>query len=352
MGCANYHGWIKFSDGEKWLVRIPRRGTGDVPDELIDYLVVSEYATLEFLRTTNIPASRPFGYGLRSDPQNRVGVSYLLMEPLPGEPYSPFSATPAQKKRCFEQLSEILIEISRHPVSKIGSLNVHQHRVEVGPVASNRFVALGTYGPFTTAHDYYASIIDQYLDLISDGQLYHEFARDAFLYYITLRQHVSKLCKDSGDASASFYLKHVDDKGDHLLVDLNGNITGIIDWQFARCVPASEAFGPSYFTADLETLYSARSGITADDKLLAGMLEKKRAQALAGYMQTNEMARRFHHGLGGNGMMEEEIGDLIKGTLVAFGIASTPADVDLDAWREQTAAICRDDARWKQLVLG
>lgn len=33
-------------------------------------------------------------------------------------------------------------------------------------------------------------------------------------------------------------------KGTHLLIDENYNITGIIDWQFARIVPVCEAFGP------------------------------------------------------------------------------------------------------------
>jgi hypothetical protein len=37
MGCANYHGWIKFSDGEKWVVRMPRPGLGNVPNEPIEY---------------------------------------------------------------------------------------------------------------------------------------------------------------------------------------------------------------------------------------------------------------------------------------------------------------------------
>lgn len=31
-----------------------------------------------------------------------------------------------------------------------------------------------------------------------------------------------------------FYLKHADDKGDHILVDEHFNITGIIDWEWAH----------------------------------------------------------------------------------------------------------------------
>ncbi|KAL2261774.1 hypothetical protein VTK26DRAFT_3415 [Humicola hyalothermophila] len=30
MGCANYHAWLTFDDGERWLARIPRTGFSDV----------------------------------------------------------------------------------------------------------------------------------------------------------------------------------------------------------------------------------------------------------------------------------------------------------------------------------
>lgn len=47
MGCANYHAWIVFDDGVKWLARIPRTsGFSDIPPDLVDYLVESEFATL------------------------------------------------------------------------------------------------------------------------------------------------------------------------------------------------------------------------------------------------------------------------------------------------------------------
>jgi hypothetical protein len=51
-------------------------------------------------------------------------------------------------------------------------------------------------------------------------------------------------------------LKHVDDYGDHILVDEQLNITGIIEWQMARVVPRQETFGPSLVTADMNALYN------------------------------------------------------------------------------------------------
>jgi hypothetical protein len=39
-----------------------------------------------------------------------------------------------------------------------------------------------------------------------------------------------------------FYLKHVDDKGDYILVDEYFNITGIIDWEWAHTASPAYAF--------------------------------------------------------------------------------------------------------------
>jgi hypothetical protein len=48
---------------------------------MVEYFIASEYATLEFVEFTKVPAPKVFGYGLASEKDN-VGVSYLLMEPI------------------------------------------------------------------------------------------------------------------------------------------------------------------------------------------------------------------------------------------------------------------------------
>jgi hypothetical protein len=61
----------------------------------------------------------------------------------------------------------------------------------------------------------------------------------------------------------------VDDKGDHLMVDNELNVIGIINWQMARVVPASEVFGPSLVTAKIGDIYSGSSSLTIHDPVLA-----------------------------------------------------------------------------------
>ncbi|KAJ6037296.1 hypothetical protein N7540_001575 [Penicillium herquei] len=344
MGCANYHAWLCFENGERWIVRIPRTGFSDVPLDLVEYLVMSEYATLKFLDSTNIPSPKPFAYALASDPANRAGVSYILMQALPGKPFYAHEASEVQKNHVLEQLADILIEISKHSFSRAGSLKMEGSEAEIGPVASNRFVALNTYGPFDSSSEYLSNITEQYMDLIAYGQLYTEYTIEAFLFYHFLRQTIEILVPED-DTTGQFFLKHVDDKGDHLFVDENFNITGIIDWQFARTVPASEAFGPSYVTADLTLLYSSNTGVTDDDRYLATALRNKGSTSLALISERNEVMRRFHNGLS-SGLTKDEVRDMLKGMIIC--VRGEDVD-DLDTWITAQSDELDGDMRWRRV---
>ena len=120
MGCANYHARIHFDDGSIWLLRVPRMN-GSLPQSLTDYLVKSEYATLQFLGDTNVPAPRVFDYGIAGEEGNEVGVSYILMEQMPGKPWNGQGprgkrfADEQDKERVWSGLADTLIELQRHP---------------------------------------------------------------------------------------------------------------------------------------------------------------------------------------------------------------------------------------------
>ncbi|KAI0114014.1 hypothetical protein GGR51DRAFT_556511 [Nemania sp. FL0031] len=316
MGCANYHAWIIFDDGVKWLARIPRTTDfSDIPQELVDYLVASEYATLKQLEVLGVPAPKAHGFGLSSDPDNLVKVSYILEDAMPGQPFYVSEKTPDQAKlHVYNQYADILIKISGFTSKQACSILPNNEKTKEAAIASNRFLTLGKHGPFDNPLDYFTSIADLHMDLIADGQLYPDYPKEAFLFYRLLRDQVAPaLVKDTASASG-FFLKHVDDKGDHILVDEEYNITAIIDWQFARFVPACEAFGPSLFTADLSYLYKASTGPRTDDRLLAKCLEQKGRKDLAEFAGERELARRFHLGLA-SGFSKSEALELVRAML-------------------------------------
>ncbi|KAK7701484.1 hypothetical protein SLS64_010228 [Diaporthe eres] len=262
-GCANYHVRIRFDDGSpSWLMRVPRV-TGfavGFPVSLAGYLIRSEYATLKFLETTAVPAPRAFTFGVPSENTDHgVGVCFLFMEELTGKSWD----GQGDATKVWKGLARILAELEKYPFTQAGSLYVRNpgDLPSISAIASDRFVCLDPYGPLETSAEYYIAWTEQYLELISDGQLYPQFPVEAYLVYRFLQESATQLC----DPEDGFYLKHVDDKGDHLLVDEDLNITGIIDWQMARVVPRGEAFGLSLVSADMRALCDGDVSLSAED---------------------------------------------------------------------------------------
>ncbi|KAJ0161066.1 hypothetical protein CTA2_6835 [Colletotrichum tanaceti] len=267
-GCANYHARIRFDDGSpSWLMRVPRV-TGfavGLPVSLAEYLIRSEYATLKFLETTAVPAPRAFSFGIPSrGTDHGVGVCFLLMEELPGTPWD----GRGDASKVWKGLAAILAELEKREFPQAGSLHVwspDDDRPSVSAAASDRFVCLGPWGPFDTSEEYYAAWAEQHLALIADGQLYPQFPVEAYLVYRFLKENAARLSEP--EPERIFFLKHVDDKGDHLLVDDDLNITGVIDWQMARVVPRREAFALSLVSADMRALWHSA---TADSHAVPG----------------------------------------------------------------------------------
>jgi aminoglycoside phosphotransferase (APT) family kinase protein len=349
MGGANYHPRIVFDDhSPSWLVRMPRGGAW--PIALEECLVRSEYATLKYLEGTKVPSPKAYGFGIRGCKDNPIGVSYLLMEEMPGQVWYEGRAAESSARRDLEKvyngLADIMIELHRHPLDKIGSLQCGPSGLQISEVASDQTLVLGPSGPFRTTRDYYTSYAEQYLALIADEQTYTNFPVEAYLIYAFLKDNVSQLCTTPSDQREHFFLKHVDDKGDHLMVDEELNIVGVIDWQMARSAPANEAFGPSLVTADMNSLCGGKYGLTIKDRLLADILRQKGAAKLADIMFDNEKVRRFIWGLGAETDWKYAAPQA-KAILEVFGGGKSPG---WEEWREKELQMRHGDARLKNLI--
>lgn len=195
-------------------------------------------------------------------------------------------------------------------------------------------------------------ITNIHLRLIADGQIYTEYPKEACIFYGLLRDRVAPALAESvGSTEASFFLKHVDDKGDHILIDGEYNITGIIDWQFSRFVPASEAFGPSLFTAELNKLCGGETGLSQDDRLLAELLTDSDDQnsGIGTLARGSELARRFQFGLA-SGLRRNEVVGLTKAVLV---LLDSESDIQLTedgmkSWMEAEWAASVDKPWYEQ----
>lgn len=340
MGCANYHGRIRFEDGSpSWLIRVPRVSGFAVglPVHLAEYLIRSEYATLKFLETTAVPAPRAFSFGIPSQGTDHgVGVCFLLMEELPGKPWD----GQGDSGKVWKGLAGIYGELSRHPFDSAGSLHTDSpdEAPAVAAVASDRFVCLDPFGPFETSAAYYEAWAEQYISLIADGQLYLQFPVQAYLVYRFLKDNAAQLA----DSENSFFLKHVDDKGDHILVDNQYNITGIIDWQMARVVPRREAFALSLVSADMAALCNGDVSISEEDRSLRDAV-RDIDPSLAVHME-DEKVRRFFWGLGLESDWDCAL-PLANAILQVFGVEQT-----WDEWKSAALKQYRNDERLSKLI--
>ncbi|OAQ61177.1 aminoglycoside phosphotransferase [Pochonia chlamydosporia 170] len=340
-GCANYHARIRFTDGSSWLMRVPRVSGFAVglPESLAAYLIRSEYATLKFLENTAVPAPRAFSFGIPSQGTDHgIGISFLLMQELPGKPWNGHG----DAAKIWKGLADIFAELERHPFPKAGSLYVESPDdiPSVSATASDRFVCLDPYGPFETSVAYYTAWAEQYLALIVDGQLYPQFPIEAYLVYRFLQDNATQLSSESDE----FFLKHPDDKGDHIMVDENGNITGIIDWQMARVVPRQEAFSLSLVSADMRALCQGNVSLSTKDAALRQAMSEKKS-GLASHMG-DEKARRFFWGLGLESEWEYAL-PLANAILGVFGV-----EQGWDEWKELALKQYEGDERLKALVEG
>ncbi|KAI0389071.1 phosphotransferase enzyme family-domain-containing protein [Xylariaceae sp. FL0594] len=310
MGGMNYHVEICFDDGVGWIARVRRSNATSPPPALRDYIALSEVATLQFLADrTTVPSPRVYDFALEGAHENPVGVGYILMEKLPGEPLRWCSANQEQKDRVMGQLADIYVELSRYPFDLAGSLQLPDSRssrsstspvVVVGAFAREGLsdftprCEMRAMGPFTSWEEYHTWSLRLILDQILRGELYpQERAVDTYLIHRFLLDLVPSVVPQTTN-DEKFYLKHFDDKGDHILVDGDGNITGIIDWEWAHTAPAFHAFKSPIGFLPVGDFYDGVNSLGDDEAIFARFLEERGRPDLAGYVRNGRLQHRFN----------------------------------------------------------
>lgn len=337
MGGMNYHVEIVFEDGVVWLARIRRFNATSPPSPLRDYIFQSEFATMKFLEKITVPTPKVFDFALESQ-DSPVGVGYMLVEKMAGTSLRWSIASPEQRRRVVEQLADIFTELRKHPFDKMGSLDTSGSS-HIGPFARESLTdfdgsRMSPLGPFSTLWEYYTSSIRLILDLIIRDEMYSQNPIDAYLVHRFLLDLVPSVLPPQGEAGHQFFLKHADDKGDHILVDEYYNITAIIDWEWAYTAPEAIAFNSPVGLLPVSEFYDGLNTLGEEENLLAETFEKKDELRLAQAVRDGRLQHRFAFCCGYDLSDWEGFLGLFKGLREAVSI-----DQGLD-WEE-----------WKQIVL-
>lgn len=327
MGGQNCHAEVVFADGAVWLARFRLSSPISPPTEVRDYVLRSEAATMEFLqRHTRIPSPRVFGWACESDPANTVGVGYILMEKLQGTPLDWQGATTTQREKVVRQLADIMLEIERHPFDGLGSLvattsmsggesaaAAAEPQIQVQGLAQHSTFRSGEDGrppgPFRSSLEASRTLVEAHLRMIAGGEIgTADNAADVFLahrFRLDVLDRAWKATTAAVEDDEKFYLKHADDKGDHIFVNAEFDIVGVIDWEWCSTASKEVAFSSSCMMWPVAAFYDGSNELADEELLLARVFCERGREDLARCVLDGRKVQRFLFALGPGGASHE-----------------------------------------------
>ncbi|KAF6811987.1 hypothetical protein CSOJ01_05425 [Colletotrichum sojae] len=312
MGGQNCHVDVVFADGVVWLARFRLSSPVSPPPKVRDYVLRSEAATMEFLqRRTRIPSPRVYDWACESDPTNAVGVGYIMMEKMQGTPLDWQGATTAQREKIVRQLAGIMLEIERHPFDKLGSLmtTTNESGIQVQGLAHHSTFQSGEGegppGPFRSSREASRAIVEAHLRMIAGGEIgTAENAVDAFLAHRFRLDVLDRVWVE--EEGERFFLKHPDDKGDHILVNADFDIVGLIDWEWCGTASREEAFSSPCMMWPVAAFYDGSNELSDEEMLLARVFCEKGRDDLARCVLDGRRVQRFLFALDPDGASHED----------------------------------------------
>ncbi|KAK7692543.1 hypothetical protein QCA50_004173 [Cerrena zonata] len=287
-GSSNYHFPVYFDDGKTWICRIRRQHVlaPTLAMQKLNILIEGEVAALRFLSGIGIPVPHvhDFSLHLSDDP---VGIGYILLDMLEGRlgPLQWSNVDETSKKTHFpSQLAGICVKLSQYPFRSTGCFHSTKAEVDaLGTLNSIQIADLHADGslslivPFDTTEAYLRALFNRHLELILGGKAYETAGADAYLFHLHLLNNIPAIVNHLKGDHTEFYLCHIDDWGDHILVDDDYNITGIniTDWEWAQTVPWSIAFAARFFLPERTKYIFGDNALYEDELLFANAFEAK-----------------------------------------------------------------------------
>ncbi|KAF8963627.1 hypothetical protein BDZ97DRAFT_985523 [Flammula alnicola] len=240
---------IVFADGITWFARCPLPYNCS-PRMRLTILCISYATALKYIKLhTSIPVPEVLACRSRSDKENDVGVSYMLMERIPGrtldlqdidEDEEEYEPTRAAAEKVFRQLAGFIMQLASLQFDKIG--NLQEQPVGSGafcvseyfdagilfpPERGQIYDASSSKGPFSTVSEYHSAI----LSLNENFAAVDEEDEDGdYLCSVQQCHLIQPKISLPQYEKGPFVLNHDDLSSSNILVDDDYNITGILDF--------------------------------------------------------------------------------------------------------------------------
>lgn len=340
---------IEFQDGVVWMVRIRLDRPELPPKPTQEYVFLSEVVTLRHLESIGIRSPKVFYFAVESN-DNPVGVPFLLMEKLKGSALEWDKTTAVQKTKVLEQLGDVFLTLKKHPFPSTGSLFPSNNSSKLYGFAQPQLFDSPntTLGPYKSLKSSLKAMLAQQRRQIING----ERSILAVDNYLALRwredmiPEVELLHNDAG-----FYLKHFDDKGDHILVDDGFNITGIIDWEFTSLEPKALAFSSPCMLWPVGDFYAGSNGLSQEEMEFAAIFERRGESDMAHLVRNGRKMQRYLFFIGGEAATgREEFEALFQGLRAAWAGDGRPPSSYQD-WKDEALKKYEGDEQLKGLLL-
>lgn len=137
-----------------------------------------------------------------------------------------------------------------------------------------------------------------------------ENAADVFLAHRFRLDVLDRVWKPTRAAAVEedekFYLKHADDKGDHIFVNADFDIVGVIDWEWCSTASKEVAFSSPCMMWPVAAFYDGSNELADEELLLARVLCERGREDLARCVLDGRKVQRSLFALGLGGASHEE----------------------------------------------
>jgi hypothetical protein len=239
---------------------------------------------------------------------NPIGHEFTLLEKAPGTSVDKIydALSEGAKRQLVEQLTEILIQLHSKPWENgyVGGLVLQDEVVVNGPVIEETLwqipdiqkywsseETLSTLnpieGPFPNYTAYSSAFLEKYIYAISKHPTLEPF-RDmiprlqAFIQVIDSPERMAKL------NDVVYVLAHKDLHFANIMCSTQGNITGILDWEFSSVVPAPRWNPPRAFLWNGQHTPESREEHTKMERIFVEVCKEKDAEFLLDDVKMNE----------------------------------------------------------------
>ncbi|KAH7304985.1 kinase-like domain-containing protein [Stachybotrys elegans] len=265
---------IDFSDGTRWLVKIPMDGVSEEWDESSAAALASEAMTMRLIKQhTSIPV--PEIYSFSSTLDNPLACPHIFMSFIPGMPLQELWFNPdlseselhLSRTQVLEEIAAAMVQLDRFSFPLGGQILFNGGQpVGVGPCREGHDEQGFEAGPFKTSRDFYTCIMDKHpaASLDRDPHTLSLLIGQERL----LRLFIDCIAEMDFSQDNGFVLTHPDFDLQNFIVSTDGHLMGVIDWDDVGVWPKSlgNRRYPGWLTRDWDpALYGYADGDTPPD---------------------------------------------------------------------------------------